>query len=229
LPCCYILPSSRGGHSDNMKLAVRGWRRAGASRLSSSSRGPSCRSDEGAEIAEAAIVLPLLFMALLAIFWFGRGFSIYGTINHAAREGAKTAAVPICATCSPSGLCSSGWSGSSFPCDQAVVSAVTQVMSAAHVDPSQMKPGSLTPLPCAGVQPAGSCTSATDQASGGTIEICRNVALSTTTPQPPQSTPLNTCGMIVSFQYPYSFVLPFVSVSNQNITLNAQAEAQGEN
>ena len=53
----------------------------------------------GAEIAEAAAVLPLMFMMLLGIFWFGQAFSIYGAITRAAQEGARAGAVPICATC----------------------------------------------------------------------------------------------------------------------------------
>ena len=53
----------------------------------------------GAEIAEAAAVLPLMFMMLLGIFWFGQAFSIYGAITRAAQEGARAGAAPICATC----------------------------------------------------------------------------------------------------------------------------------
>ncbi|PYQ39730.1 MAG: hypothetical protein DMG99_15550, partial [Acidobacteria bacterium] len=37
------------------------------------------------EIAEAAAVLPLMFMMLLGIFWFGQAFSIYGAITRAAQ------------------------------------------------------------------------------------------------------------------------------------------------
>ncbi len=48
----------------------------------------------GAEIAEAAAVLPLMFMMLLGIFWFGQAFSIYGAITRAAQEGARAGAVP---------------------------------------------------------------------------------------------------------------------------------------
>ena len=54
----------------------------------------------GAEIAEAAAVLPLMFMILLGIFWFGQAFSIYGAITRAAQEGARAGAAPYCATCS---------------------------------------------------------------------------------------------------------------------------------
>jgi len=37
----------------------------------------------GAEIAETAVVLPLLFTVLLGIFFFGRAYNIYGTITQA--------------------------------------------------------------------------------------------------------------------------------------------------
>ena len=47
------------------------------------------RETRGAEIAEAAAVLPLMFMILLGIFWFGQAFSIYGAITRAAQEGAR--------------------------------------------------------------------------------------------------------------------------------------------
>ena len=53
------------------------------------------RETRGAEIAEAAAVLPLMFMMLLGIFWFGQAFSIYGAITRAAQEGARAGAVPL--------------------------------------------------------------------------------------------------------------------------------------
>src|SRR5580693_954753 len=53
----------------------------------------------GAEIAEAAAVLPLMFMMLLGIFWFGQAFSIYGAITRAAQEGARAGSFPYYATC----------------------------------------------------------------------------------------------------------------------------------
>src|SRR5260370_17176875 len=57
------------------------------------------RETRGQEIAEAALVLPIVFMLMLGIFWFGQAFSIYGTITHAAREGARAAVAPASATC----------------------------------------------------------------------------------------------------------------------------------
>ena len=54
------------------------------------------RETRGQEIAEAALVLPIVFMLMLGIFWFGQAFRIYGTITHAAREGARAAVAPLC-------------------------------------------------------------------------------------------------------------------------------------
>src|ERR1700733_15952303 len=53
----------------------------------------------GSEIAEAAAVVPLMFMVLLGIFWFGQAFSIYGAITRAAQEGARAGSIPYCITC----------------------------------------------------------------------------------------------------------------------------------
>src|SRR5438445_8316588 len=75
------------------------------------------------EIAEAAAVLPLMFMMLLGIFWFGQAFSIYGTITRAAQEGARAAAAPLCTTCP--GLANPGTNAAN---------AVQSVLSAAKLD-----------------------------------------------------------------------------------------------
>ena len=80
----------------------------------------------GAEIAEAAVILPLLFMLLFGIMWFARAFNIYATVNRAARAGALAAARPTSATF-----------GNAFP-DQAYVNnVVNPILTAAHLDPSQ--------------------------------------------------------------------------------------------
>src|SRR5262245_45199031 len=61
-----------------------------------------CRrlADEaGAEIVEDAIILPLLLTLLIGIVWIGRAYNIYQTITRAAREGARYAVLPSCASC----------------------------------------------------------------------------------------------------------------------------------
>src|ERR1700693_841798 len=86
-------------------------------------------STEAAEIAEAALVLPLVFMLLMGIIWFGRAFNIYSTITQAAQQGAITAARASCATCVPS---------NSFPIDGTVDNAIYAVMRASSLDPTQI-------------------------------------------------------------------------------------------
>ena len=173
--------------------------------------------DHGSEIAEAAVVLPVLFLLLFSIYWFGRAFSIYSTINHAAREGARTAAVPGCANCDTG--CT--WQASNLPCDAPVASAVDNALTAAHLDPQQMQPFVPTPapVPCPGAIPSGMCATA----SSGGFTICRNVALDQNSSAP------QVCGVIISFRYPYQLALPFSSLSNQRVLLKAEVEMQGEN
>jgi Flp pilus assembly protein TadG len=67
---------------------------ANASRLFSRPSG-----QRGAELFEFALVLPVLLMLLLGIIWMGRAYNVYQTITRAAREGARYAVLPNCATC----------------------------------------------------------------------------------------------------------------------------------
>src|SRR5258708_26887206 len=80
------------------------------------------------EVAEAALVLPVMFMMLLGIFWFGQAFSIYGTITHAAREGARAAVAPACATCG----------GTNDPSPNAY-NAIKSALLAAKLNPDNMQ------------------------------------------------------------------------------------------
>ena len=181
----------------------------------------SLRTDRAAEIAEAAVILPMLFMLLLSIYWFGRAYMIYGAINHAARQGAQTAAVPACANCN--GACTSSckqcnWLSSSLPSDCVVAQTIDNSLVAAHLDPTQAMAStpSPTPLPCPEAVPEGGCTQASQ------YTVCRNMLLNQGQSSPP------VCGVIISFQYPYQSVLPFTSLNKQTILLKAQVEMRGE-
>jgi len=55
------------------------------------------KEESGAELFEAALVLPILLMLLLGIVTFGRAYNTYQTITRAAREGAKAAVLTPCA------------------------------------------------------------------------------------------------------------------------------------
>jgi Flp pilus assembly protein TadG len=81
--------------------------------------------ERGAELVEAAFVLPLLLTLLIGVFWAGRAYNIYETITRAAREGARVAVAPTCATC-----------GNSFPASTAVQTAVNNVLTSANMNTS---------------------------------------------------------------------------------------------
>jgi TadE-like protein len=168
-------------------------------------------STDGAEIAEAALVLPLVFMILLGIIWFGRAFNIYSTITQAAQQGAITAARSTCVTC-----------GNNFADDGTVTGAVTAVMKSSNLDPSQIKLSNPGLFPCLSppAPAGGGCTAKLNK-----ITICRNVQLNPTAGagEPQQ------CGSVVSFQYPFQFYLPFTSLNMQQIILSAQAQSRMEN
>jgi hypothetical protein len=161
----------------------------------------------GAEIAEAAVVLPLLFMMLFGIYWFGRAYNIYATINHAAREGARMASAPTCASC-----------GNSFLTVDAIADRVAQALQASKLDPTQVTNSGASRLACAGGP--SSCLTP----SGGRPNICVyfNIQLDT-----PAAGPAG-CGVGVSFQYPYQFYFPFTSLHMQRINLPAEVQMEGE-
>jgi Flp pilus assembly protein TadG len=180
----------------------------------------------GAEIAEAAAVLPVMFMIIIGIFWFGQAFSIYGTITRAAQDGARAAVAPLCTTCA---------SGND-PAANAYA-AVQTAMQTAHLDVTQMKQFTTTPPLC-------SCPSSLTTCSGSGATQCdkSQTSICVQGVQHPSSGPITenlvqlapatngpgVCGVSVSFQYPFSFWLPFTSLSKQQIYLQAQAEVRAE-
>jgi hypothetical protein len=86
------------------------------------------RETDATEIAEAAAVLPLMFMVLLGIFWFGQAFSIYGAITRAAQEGARAGAAVYCTTCN---------SGSSATTN--ATNALNNALTQSHLDSSKVQ------------------------------------------------------------------------------------------
>jgi len=163
----------------------------------------------GAEIAEAAIVLPLMFTLLLGIYWFGRAYNIYSTITHAAREGARAATAPTAAL-----------SGNTPLTEAQVATRVREVLQASKLDPAQVTP--LLPNPAlkdcdTGVAVVPAC--------GASPAICflSNVRINDPTVGPA------ACGVSVSFQYPYQFYLPFTSLNGQLVRLKADVQTTGEN
>jgi Flp pilus assembly protein TadG len=169
----------------------------------------------GSEVAEAALVLPLMFTILLGIFWLGRGYNIYASMNHAARDGARAAGTANCATCANSML----------PADQVARNYVAPILRASGVDPALVT--SVTPTFCGCYNPNCSVAVACDPlGTGANPSICvqRDVDIGVPGYTPP------TCGTAVSFQYPFSLPLPMLYQpwNLQTVTLTAQAEARSE-
>jgi Flp pilus assembly protein TadG len=160
----------------------------------------------GAEIAEAAAVLPLMFMMLLGIFWFGQAFSIYGAITRAAQEGARAGAAPYCTTCTGAN-----------PLATNAVNAVNAALVASKLNPTLAQPPTPAPVftACSGLP---SCSAAS-------AKVCIQAPVQFF---PPTATAPGVCGMSVTFQYPFQFWLPFTSLNKQKIWLTASARVRME-
>ena len=169
----------------------------------------------GSQIAEAALVMPIVFFLFLGIFWFGRAFNTYATINHAAREAARQAATSSCALC--------GNVDNSLNADP-IATVVAKALQASKLDPTQVSPvtpsfctcGNLscqTQVPCATV-------------SAGQPQVCVqfNVQLN------PLATTPGSCGVSVAFRYPYEFYFysPSTYFHPQQNFLSTQVQAKSE-
>lgn len=162
----------------------------------------------GSEIAEAALVLPLAFLILLAIYWFGRAFNVYATINHAAREGARVGVASSCGSC-----------GNTPTTAATVASAVTTALQASGVDSSKITTWSPTPTFCGGGTVGANCDGTNNR-----ITVCTQVQLAANNPG--QGPP--ACGVSVTFEYPYNFSLPYPA-SGVALQLKADVQMSAEN
>ncbi len=149
------------------------------------------RDTDAQEILESALILPILFMILIAVFWFGQAFRIYGTVTHAARQGARAAVAPACTTCAP------------VTSMQNAINAINSAMTANHLDPTLIRLPATPPT-------LNACTNTSVCVSGGN-NVCQSlpgnnvcfqqcVQLSTTAVGG-----AGTCGVSVSFSYQYQF------------------------
>jgi Flp pilus assembly protein TadG len=173
----------------------------------------------GTEIAEAALVLPLMFMLLLGIYWFGRALNTYETINHAAMEAARIAAAHSCATC-PNG--NQPLQATNTPL---AGNAVQQALQASGLDPTQAAeiPNETLTACSAGISQTSSCNDPGGPRMCVYYDVLLDDPLLNANFGPAQS-----CGVYVSFQYPYQFYFPFTSLNLQQLTLKARVQVSGE-
>jgi hypothetical protein len=180
------------------------------------------RDAGGSEIAEFAMIVPLLFLALLGIFWFGQAFRIYNTMTNAARDGARAAVAPACTTCA----------AALDPTAQAWT-AIQNDLNVAHINPAALQ----WPTPVPGLCGCGGCAAVA--CDGAQTNICvQGVTHPNGNGNPPvvgevQLSSSSTggageCGLSVSFVYPFTFTLPFTSLDNTTVNLRAQSEMRVE-
>ena len=84
-------------------------------------------------LLEGALVVSLLLSLLIGMFWLGRGYNAYQTITRAAREGARFAVAPSCATC-----------GNAYPSDTEGQAVIDTALQASSLDPLEVIPN---PIP----------------------------------------------------------------------------------
>lgn len=169
------------------------------------------RSSSGSQIAEAAIVFPLLFTFFIGIFWFGRAFNIYATITHAAREGARAGVAQSCGTCP---------TPNTHQTPDAIAGIVSQALLASKVDPNGVVPLTVNSfVSCNSTSPA--C-----QKPAGNPKIC--VYYDVQLNDPPANYPPAACGVVVAFYYPYTFWLPFTSLNQTTVNIPVNVQMKGE-
>lgn len=171
----------------------------------------------GSEIAEAALVMPLMFTILLGIYWAGRAYNVYATLNYAARDAARTGVAPTCATCAQQ---------SAANVATAMTTQVQLDLQAAQIDFTQLRQLSPTPPPPSAAfttcSPGGTLTSCTSGANG--VCIYQGVFIDNTS-----DPDLQSCGVSVSFYYPYNMALPFTSLNMTQVNISAEAQMAQEN
>jgi len=176
----------------------------------------------GSEIAEAALVLPLMFTILMGIYWFGRAYNVYATLNYAARDAARAGVAPTCATCGNASL---------TPTNMAVV--VQQDLQNAQIDPTLVQPKNPIPPPGSGGAfvscNGGAAPSCAAVGGGANICVYQNVYVDDVTISGTPNPDLSSCGVSVSFYYPYQMSLPFTSLNMTQVKISAEAQMVQEN
>ncbi len=170
------------------------------------------KGQRGAQILEAALVLPILFFVIFGIIWMGLAFNISSTIHRAARDAVRAGASSTCALC-----------GNVPPTNAQVVTYVNDALEAAHLQLTQIVPYS-PPFACSTAPPP-SCSTVSN------VQICRDVPLNCgelACQSPPAACGVSAqLGMRVSFSYQFNAPVPIGGF--RSITLNASAESPGEN
>ena len=189
LPSAHLLRS--------LKWAFLGWPRPCAQRQTS--------NEAGVELFEFALVAPLLLTLLLGILWMGRAYSVYEGITRAAREGARYAVLPSCATCG-NVMVDTYTAGTAAGCPGSVS---TNAGTTSSVFVNKISPA----LTAANMQPA------------SVLNYCQTAIVL----DPNTNADVKQCGVNISFQYPVTLAIPFTSLNATTISIPTQVQMRMEN
>jgi len=174
------------------------------------------RETSASQIAEAALVLPIVFTLLLGIFWVGRAMNVQATINQAARVGARAAVTGTCATCGATTR------NTPLTVDQ-VAAQVGAALQASRLDPNLVMANTGASYTNCGT---GAASCLTPTAGPNIPQICmyNDVRLNLPISGSPNGPP--SCGVVITFKYPYPLNLP---LGSQPIPLTTQIQMESEN
>jgi hypothetical protein len=155
---------------------------------------------------EAAAVLMIFFVFLMAILEFGRAYNIYQVMTNAAREGARFAVAP----CSQSpGSCSyGGGTAGALPTVSEVRDRVNGFLASANIPTTGPD---VHVYVCRSGDP-GDCSSI-----GGTIPCDTTMPVHHV-----------LCDTVVQVSAPYKFIFMQVTGINASVTMKAQARMRDE-
>ncbi len=164
------------------------------------SRGARPNGERGTEILEFAFVFTLLAALALAIMAFARAYNVYQTINRAAREGARVAALP-----------SSVYDGNTFIDGSTTYTAPDSPIFTDYVAPA-LQAANLGTSACASSTSINCIANYNEQI--GWLD--------------PSGTTDNQCGVSISFTYPYQLSIPFIGAGIGTLNLKADVQMRRE-
>ncbi len=168
------------------------------SREAPSSAGP--KGERGTEMLEFAFVFTLLAALALGIMAFARAYNVYQTINRAAREGARVAALP-----------SSVYDGNTFIDGSTTYTAPDSPIFTDYVAPA-LQAANLGTGACASSTSINCIANYNEQI--GWLD--------------PSGTTDNQCGVSISFIYPYQLSIPFIGAGIGTLNLKADVQMRRE-
>lgn len=89
-------------------------------------------AEAGQELVEFAVVVAALMMLMLGLVVFARAYNVWQTMTRAAREGARMAVLPTCATCGNSFIDNGGGTQS----DPIFTSYIAPALQASNLNPN---------------------------------------------------------------------------------------------